>query len=169
MPRKSFVRWERRARKLLLFHADPREVLVFIFAEGCATSCSRACVFSKFVTNFLFGYGLRLEALLCFETRAFTEVRRFSLRGHGVAPLFSFLLLTVAIFLCRPSLWEALGSFCSCSHYPGLRAVRFEGWEEGGGNIYWAPYIKPGPVLDVSVRVLYLGLTVARAEAGSER
>lgn len=142
MPRESFVHFERQAGALLLFPADPCEGLVFIFVEGCATPFSRAYVFSKFVTNFLFGYGLRLKALLCFETLVFTEVRRFSLRGCGVAPLFSFLSLTVAIFLCRPSLWEALGSFCSCSHYPGLRAGRFEGWEEGGGQHLLGPLYK---------------------------
>lgn len=46
----------------------------------------------------------------------------------------------------------------------GLKAGRKE-----GGNIYWAPYIKLGSVLDVSVRVLHLGLMVAHAEPGSER
>lgn len=64
------------AGTLLLIHPDPREVLVFIFSEWCTTSRSCACVFAKFVTNFLFGSGVRPEALLCFETRVFTEVQR---------------------------------------------------------------------------------------------
>lgn len=38
-------------------------MLVFIFSEWSAASCRAACVFAKFVTNFLFGFGLRLEAL----------------------------------------------------------------------------------------------------------
>lgn len=39
---------------------DTHQVLVFIFSEWCAASCNCACVFAKFVTNFLFGFGLRL-------------------------------------------------------------------------------------------------------------
>lgn len=38
-----------------------------------------------------------------------------------------------------------------------------------GGSIYWAPYIKPGTVLDGFIHLFYLGLTLAPAETGSER
>lgn len=92
---KSSVRWERWVGTFLLIHADPRGVPVFISSESYATSRSCACVFSKFVTNFLFGYGPRPEALLCFETRPFTEVQRLLSQGPCGGP---FVLLPFADF-----------------------------------------------------------------------
>lgn len=37
------------------------------------------------------------------------------------------------------------------------------------GNIYWAPYIKLGTVIDGFIHLFYVGLAGAPAETGSER
>lgn len=127
-PRKRLVRLERLPGTPLLFHTDqhptPTPSAGFrLFWAVCNPLPLCACVFAKFVTNFLFGFGLRLEAL-CVLKPGRSQKSSASLSAAVGRP---FVFLPFAGF-CRPvQTWQGgAPSVRACSCPCGLRAVRAE-------------------------------------------